>query len=633
MGISTNNQRIIGAIPHLNGAHDKETEIHPEAVHSLIENKSFTAYFQPIFSAKDGSIYGYEALARISETGALVDIGQIFAKAGEVGLLSSLDITCREAALRQAMRLGLHDSYLFLNVCPETLMDPMHQVGITCQLVEECQLSKDKIVLEITEEVAVKDYNLFCTAIDYYRKQGYRIAIDDFGAGYGGLKMLSIIEPDFVKIDRHFVAHMQDALVRYNLVDSIATACHRLGIKVVAEGIEQEQDLQAVAGMGIEFLQGYYLARPSPDIYRGQVTVPHQESINVSAGDTATIPSAIGDIAGWVEPVTPNMRVLDVLQLFMQHKQLRGIPVVEDERVIGMLHRNIVLEQELLGRFGYGFALNTFKTAHDLIKGHSFLTVEANCTLEEVSQRIQLRSEESLHHDLCVTKNGKYYGTVAMSVLLKAITERNLSLARAANPLTGLPGSIFIQGEIEKRIAKNMYFDVAYIDMDNFKPYNDRYGFEKGDQVIKALGQILQEANNASGDTNFGFVGHIGGDDFILVNRPQHTLSIAQQVIAEFEARRAQFHEPEDLAQGFYVSKTRRGETETFHLLTLSIGIVSSEVYKIDSFAQLSSLASEVKKAAKMLPRSSIVRDRRMAYSVQHEDLSNAEKFSAPQRF
>ena len=143
-------------------------------------------------------------------------------------------------------------------------MDPAHRDGITDELVEDMGLSKERIIIELTEESAIKDYNLFNRAIERYRGRGYRIAIDDFGTGYGGLKMLSMIEPDFVKIDRYFISNIDQAAVNFNLVDSITTTCHRMGIKVIAEGIETEEELKAVSNMGIELLQGYYLRKPSP---------------------------------------------------------------------------------------------------------------------------------------------------------------------------------------------------------------------------------------------------------------------------------------------------------------------------------------------------------------------------------
>jgi GGDEF domain-containing protein len=185
-------------------------------------------------------------------------------------------------------------------------------------------------------------------------------------------------------------------------------------------------------------------------------------------------------------------------------------------------------------------------------------------------------------------------------------------LARGANPLSGLPGNESIQREISHRISKNMHFDVSYIDIDNFKPYNDYYGFERGDHVIKTLANTIRKIVQSLTHDDFSFTGHIGGDDFILITRPQISIPWCEQIIFQFDAFLEEFHGREDFRRKFYVSKTRDGKEEPFDLLSLSIGIVSTEVYKIDSYAQLASVASEVKKAAKMQKGSSIVRDRRM---------------------
>jgi EAL domain-containing protein (putative c-di-GMP-specific phosphodiesterase class I) len=178
--------------------------------------------------------------------------------------------------MKEAASQGINQSglYLFVNVCPETLMDPAHRFGITDELAERYCIPKEKIILELTEETAIKDYLLFRKAVAYYRKRGYKIAIDDFGSGYGGLKMLSIIEPDFVKIDRYFISNIDRAATKFNLVDSITTTCHRMGIKVIAEGIETEEQLKAVSDVGVELLQGYYLSRPSPVIDEDIVRAP-----------------------------------------------------------------------------------------------------------------------------------------------------------------------------------------------------------------------------------------------------------------------------------------------------------------------------------------------------------------------
>lgn len=587
-----------------------------QTILELLDNNSLTTHFQPIFSSKDGTVYGYEALTRIKEDKRNINIGELFKKAILTDTISSLDVKCRGNAISLASSLGINhiNAYLFINICPEALMDSAHSVGITDELADEWGISRERIILEITEESAVHNCKLFKEAVVYYKKRGYKIAIDDFGAGYGGLKMLSVIEPDFVKIDRHFISNMDKATVKFNLVDSIASACHRIGIKVIAEGIEQEEELKVVMNMGIDLLQGYYLYKPSPILNGDRAEIPILHSKKANCCSTNGEQCFIGDIAHRIDPIPPSAHLTAAFNRFIKNPELRSLPVAEDDRVVGMVHRNRFLENNILGKYGYGMHLNATKCITDIMEQPS-LMVEANTTLEDVAQRLQSRRFEFLYDDICITKTGKYYGTVAVHILLDAITERSLILAKNSNPLTGLPGNESIQREINKRLSQNMHFDVCYIDIDNFKPYNDHYGFEKGDMVIKTLACIIEESIKPDG-FDFSFVGHIGGDDFIVIIPPQISIPACEKIIASFEATLPALHDTEDYNRRCYVSKNRKNEEETFNILSISIGIVSTEVYKIKSFAQLASIATEVKKAAKMQSAlsgvSSIARDRRL---------------------
>lgn len=587
-----------------------------QTILELLDSNSLTTHFQPIFSSKDGTVYGYEALTRIKEDKRNINIGELFKKAILTDTISSLDVKCRGNAISLASSLGINhiNAYLFINICPEALMDSAHSVGITDELADEWGISRERIILEITEESAVHNCKLFKEAVVYYKKRGYKIAIDDFGAGYGGLKMLSVIEPDFVKIDRHFISNMDKATVKFNLVDSIASACHRIGIKVIAEGIEQEEELKVVMNMGIDLLQGYYLYKPSPILNGDRAEIPILHSKKANCCSTNGEQCFIGDIAHRIDPIPPSAHLTAAFNRFIKNPELRSLPVAEDDRVVGMVHRNRFLENNILGKYGYGMHLNATKCITDIMEQPS-LMVEANTTLEDVAQRLQSRRFEFLYDDICITKTGKYYGTVAVHILLDAITERSLILAKNSNPLTGLPGNESIQREINKRLSQNMHFDVCYIDIDNFKPYNDHYGFEKGDMVIKTLACIIEESIKPDG-FDFSFVGHIGGDDFIVIIPPQISIPVCEKIIASFEATLPALHDTEDYNRRCYVSKNRKNEEETFNILSISIGIVSTEVYKIKSFAQLASIATEVKKAAKMQSAlsgvSSIARDRRL---------------------
>lgn len=587
-----------------------------QTILGLLDSNSLTAYFQPIFSPKDGTVYGYEALTRIKEDKRNINIVELFKGAILTNTISILDVKCRENAISLASLLGINNTnaYLFINICPEVLMDPVHRVGITDELADKWSISKERIVLEITEETAIHNFKLFKDVIVYYKKRGYKIAIDDFGIGYGGLKMLCIIEPDFVKIDHYFISNIDKASIKFNLVDSIASLCHRIGIKVIAEGIEQEEELKVVMNMGIELLQGYYLCKPLPILSPDSAVIPTVNNKKTNCGSTKGEQCFIGDIANRVDPILPSARLTTAFSRFIKTPELRSLPVVEDERVVGILHRNRFLENNILGKYGYGMHLNATKCVADVMEQPS-LMVEADTTLEDVAQRIQSRKFEFIYDDIYILKNGKYYGIVPVHILLDAITERSLILARNANPLTGLPGNESIQREINKILRQNMHFDVCYIDINNFKPYNDHYGFEKGDMVIKALAGIIVESLEGY-DSDFNFIGHIGGDDFILIVRPQISIPICNNIISRFEAKLWEFHGAEDYKKGYYISKNRKNEEEIFNLLSISIGIVSTEVYKIESYAQLASIATEVKKAAKMQSSlnksSSIVRDRRL---------------------
>jgi diguanylate cyclase (GGDEF)-like protein len=153
-------------------------------------------------------------------------------------------------------------------------------------------------------------------------------------------------------------------------------------------------------------------------------------------------------------------------------------------------------------------------------------------------------------------------------------------------------------------------FDICYVDIDNFKPYNDYYGFEKGDMVIRALAEILTDVIDEN-DGRFHFVGHIGGDDFIVITRPHVAIPACRKIIAGFERMLSTFHHGNDLIRKSYLASDRQGNKVEIPLLSLSIGIVSSVNCLIHSYGELAGMASEVKRAAKGMPGSAIFRNRR----------------------
>ena len=185
-------------------------------------------------------------------------------------------------------------------------------------------------------------------------------------------------------------------------------------------------------------------------------------------------------------------------------------------------------------------------------------------------------------------------------------SERDLG----ANPLTILPGNIAIEQMIRKRLAASQPLAVLYIDMSNFKEYNDEYGWLKGDEVIKMLARQIADAVRNQGDAE-DFIGHIGGDDFIVLTTPAHAEAIAQSVIARFDLEILLFY-PEDVrARGYFETIDRRGKPFRARIVTLSIAIVANDQVTLFHPAQISARAAEVKKYVKSLSGSQYAFDRR----------------------
>ena len=185
-------------------------------------------------------------------------------------------------------------------------------------------------------------------------------------------------------------------------------------------------------------------------------------------------------------------------------------------------------------------------------------------------------------------------------------TERDLE----ANPLTRLPGNVSILNELQKRIDIQKPFAVCYADLDKFKAYNDIYGFEHGDKVIKETARILIRETQQSGNPD-DFVGHIGGDDFVVITTPEISDKLCQNIIKEFENTSPSFYNEKDRKNNYIIAHDRKGNEQKIPLLSISIGIVTNETRNIDHVAQVGEIGAELKSLAKQLERSNYVKDKR----------------------
>lgn len=229
---------------------------------------------------------------------------------------------------------------------------------------------------------------------------------------------------------------------------------------------------------------------------------------------------------------------------------------------------------------------------------------------------IVVSSNDETEHKVNVIKNSVEYivekslGKEYLYYTIKNIA-RLLTVNRTVSPLTGLPGNVKIQSELKKKLALKQPFIVLYLDLDNFKSYNDVYGFLRGDEIIKLTAKII--TNNVYNITNNdAFVGHIGGDDFIaILDGDVNYENICQNIITEFDSEVKSYFNKEDLEKGYLEIQNRKGVMEEFPLTALSIGVVVADKNRFANILEIGEVGAQVKHLAKSMQGSSYAINRR----------------------
>lgn len=230
----------------------------------ILAGDRFTSHFQPLVYASDTShIYGYEALVRgINADGNIVSPGAMFEAATSTGLLSQLDLAARRSAIQGADTHRLQ-THLFINFTPVAVYDPVSCLQTTVQAIDKAQIPHEQVVFEVIESNHPQDMNHLMLILKYYREAGFLVALDDFGAGSSSLNLLHQLRPDFIKLDMELIRCVHQDSYKALITEKILEIAQQLGIKTVAEGIESLEELQWVCERGVDFVQGWLIAKPS----------------------------------------------------------------------------------------------------------------------------------------------------------------------------------------------------------------------------------------------------------------------------------------------------------------------------------------------------------------------------------
>ena len=569
-----------------------------EEFNNIIKNANIKALFQPIISLTDGTVIGYEALSRGPQNSYMQNPEVLLKIAKRCNKLWELEELFRDKALENICENKL-DVRIFLNINPEIIGSLRFKDSFTTEYLKKYNLDSENIIFEITERDEVKNINSFIDTIEYRKDQKYQIAIDDVGAGHSGLNRICHIKPHYIKLDMELVRDVDKDLTKQAIIKGMYEFSKLTESNLIAEGIETEDELRTLIDIGVQYGQGYFIQRPEANIIPIKDEIIYTiKTLNVKENDQYGYNIAnvyISSISKMTESLESTVLVSGVDSKLKKEQGLLGICIVDNGEVKGVVTRNSFYSK--LG-WQYGYSLYSSKPISSIMNTN-FLSVDYKMPIDMVIKLAMARTNDTLYDFVTVTKNSKYYGIVTIKDLIEKTIEIEVDNARHSNPLTGLPGNVIIEQTLETCICSNKEYCVLYFDIDNFKPYNDVYGFENGDKIIKFLAKAIS-TNISQGD----FFGHIGGDDFIAVISSWDVENICKKIIQDFDSSALECYDEKDLSNGYITAQNRHGVVEKFPLVSVSIAGLTNKRREFASIYALAKESSKLKKKCKQNNRS-----------------------------
>ncbi|MDP2370158.1 EAL domain-containing protein [Rhodoferax sp.] len=564
----------------------------------VLRESALYPVFQPIVNLGDQSVYAHEALIRGPQGSALHTPDALLRAAAVEQLSYEFEAACVVASLRHWGQTSV-PGRLFVNLSASALTQLMARRGrdAILDLIVTFGVLPRMLVVEITEHERVEDMDHLAEVVREVHSAGVALALDDFGDGRSSLRLWSQLKPEFVKIDKYFTKNISQHGDKLKTIQALQQIAEVFGTSLVAEGIETAQDLRVLRDLGIGFGQGYFLGRPCASA--SEVLAPAPKAV-LSERQIVVFPelsraSSGGHLRGFslvqAPTVTANTTNNELAAVFMAAPELHGVVMLDGERPVAIINRARFFNEytklyfrEVWGRRSCAMHANLEPRL-----------IERDHSVDELIGILTSQDQRYLTDGFIVTQNGRYVGLGTGDQLVRSVTETRIEAARHANPLTFLPGNIPISQHIERLLKKQAKFVACYADLNNFKPFNDYYGYWRGDEMIRLLARIAMEQCDAQRD----FLGHVGGDDFFLLFQSADWRDRGERIVAEFDARALALFDDDARAAGGIHAEDRHGVARFFPCTTLSIGAVAIDGSRFSRAEDVANLAAQAKHDAK----------------------------------
>jgi diguanylate cyclase (GGDEF)-like protein len=574
--------------------HDRHQAI---ALGRALEPNGLSAVYQPIVRLDTLSISGYEGLTRLRSPMPGVSPATLFAVASEAGCLAALELRAVQTIIG-SFRSPVLGPRLWMNFSAQALLELGERPDPILAAMRASGQPLSRFVIEFSERDVTTETAALAQVVGYLRAAGVRIALDDFGSGHSNFKMWNGLHPEYVKLDHYLVHGIAESPERLVIVRALKEVAEGLGAKLIAEGVERSADLLLLRDLGINYAQGFLLARPAAEPQAGFSEAAHaalasdEIPVRPAGGRRAVARTLTASALLTTAPyVAPTCTSETLFQLFRENPDLHAVAVVEDRRPVGVINRRSFVDRYALPYYPELFG----KRPCTRFMNDAPVLCDESEPIDNLAEILKGEDQRYLADGIVITRNGHYLGLATGEALVRRVTERRIEAARYANPLTFLPGNVPVSEHIERLLGARREFVAAYCDLNHFKPFNDLYGYFRGDEMIRLVAQTLMRHIDPLVD----FVGHIGGDDFIVVFQSADWNLRARRMVEEFNERSRGLFDASDVARGGLEAEDRQGHRAFFPLTTLAVGTVSVPAASPMSAEEVASAAAAAKRRAK----------------------------------